>query len=271
MLGKLFKYEFKNTAKIFLTIYGVLIFTSVLTIIASVAAPENSNSILVSLITSGIYIFYYITIIACYLIGYIYLVLRFFKTMFSSQGYLTHTLPVKPLQTFHVKLFTSTVWLILLMMLLSVSMIFFANSFTNGELFATFSQTDLSLVNHVLEQNMGFSIVGLVLFLFVTILLSCLSTILMAYMCCCIGQLFNSNKVAWSIVSGVILYFIQQVIAMIAILIFFLIEGEGSLAGDASLEMFDGILLGSMLFSIAITAIYYVVCNVIVRKRINLD
>ena len=30
MLGKLFKYEFKNTAKVMLTIYGVLLFTTIL-------------------------------------------------------------------------------------------------------------------------------------------------------------------------------------------------------------------------------------------------
>ena len=41
--------------------------------------------------------------------------------MYSEQGYLTHTLPVKPITLFNVKLATSFLWLVTSLALLFVS------------------------------------------------------------------------------------------------------------------------------------------------------
>lgn len=54
--------------------------------------------------------------------------------MYSDQGYLTHTLPVRPLTTLHVKLFVSMIWMLLSFVLLFLSVIGLLTGMSNGEI-----------------------------------------------------------------------------------------------------------------------------------------
>ncbi len=125
MLGKLFKYEFKNTAKVMLTIYGVLLFTTILASVSffSTTLVEDNETLLplLSLLTAAVTTLYIFSVFALFTVSYVYLCIHFYKTMYSEQGYLTHTLPVKPITLFNVKLATSFLWLVTSLALLFVS------------------------------------------------------------------------------------------------------------------------------------------------------
>ena len=255
MLKNLFKYEFKSTAKIMLILYAILIVTTAVgsVVLYSLDLDQAGESKLAS-------------------------ILSFYRTMYSAQGYLTHTLPVKALAPFHVKLITSFVWMFLSMALMTVSIVVLIASASHGTAWQDFT----SAWDEVFGQDV-FSF----RFIFQTVLsviCSCLIYLLWVFASASIGQLFSSNKVAASLVAGIILYFMQQIFSMI------LMFGTGMFqSGDNSVNFFavtttidntttsttsilpSSLFATSNIYSIIVIVILYLVCARIITKHLNLE
>ncbi len=103
MLGKLFKHEFKQTSRVIPLLYIILVLCS-LTFI--VGYKTNINW----LIGIGIMlcIFSAIAVIAA---TFIVIIVRFYKSMFLNEGYLTYTLPVKPSANLFPKFTVALFWI----------------------------------------------------------------------------------------------------------------------------------------------------------------
>ena len=99
MLKKLFKYEFKSTAKIMLILYAILIVTTAVgsVVLYSLDLDQAGESKLASILSVSAIVLYILAIFAVLIVMYVYLCVHFYRTMYSAQGYLTHTLPVKAL------------------------------------------------------------------------------------------------------------------------------------------------------------------------------
>ena len=123
MLGKLFKYEFKNTSKIMFVIYGVMLFVTILGCIAMYgnSNPAGTENKLQEIFFTAAMVFYVLGVFALFVVSYVYMCVHFYKTMYSDQGYLTHTLPVNQMSIFHVKLLVSLCWLLLSLIILFLS------------------------------------------------------------------------------------------------------------------------------------------------------
>ena len=125
------------------------------------------------------------------------------------------------------------------------------------------------------EAEMGMSMsaffFGLLPF---SMLLSCLVFILMVCTSSCIGQLFSKNKVAASVIAGVILYFIEQITSSIFTLAsnfrFLFIDTENSTATMPP-EFLSNTMTISLIWSLSFCVIYYIVCRVILQKHLNLE
>ena len=275
MLGKLIKHEFKDTAKLMLLIYAMF---AVVTLIGTVVLGVNTSAVQVSdfseIMLVVLMIFYVLSVFALFVVTYVYISIHFYKTMFSSQGYLTHTLPVKTTTLFHVKLGVSLVWMICSMALLILSIFLFtwAGIGTQG---MNIDHTAFSELATEFEAVMGISM-GRFFFglLPVSMLLSCLVFILMVCTSACIGQLFSKNKVAASVIAGVILYFVEQITSSIFTLAsnfqFLFIDAENSSATMPP-EFIKNTLTVSLIWSLCFCVIYYIVCRVILQKHLNLE
>ncbi len=110
MLGKLMKHEWKAVWKVPTLLLGVLI------IIAAVAGLTFAlpiwDSDWIGLPMSGIMLFmlFYVAMIGVSIGIVIYLAVRYYKNMFTDEGYLTHTLPVTSRQLLISKVITVSVW-----------------------------------------------------------------------------------------------------------------------------------------------------------------
>lgn len=274
MLGKLFKYEFKSTYKLMLTIYGVILTLSILCAVSlSFAEIETAASTNVALtFLSGASVFLYtLTCFALFVITYVYMCIHFYKTMYSNQGYLTHTLPVSPVTTFHVKLVVSFVWMMSSVLVLLLSLFILFCGISHGDI-----RTNLTMLLSTDPSSgaLGCSWGTFLSFVIFATVLGCLSYLLMVFASASIGQLFNQNKIAFSIVAGIVIYFIQQIVGLIIMLT----AGGNMLSGaDADFfptfgdMLFSPIMLVSFGCSVFFTGAFYVICIVIVRKHINLD
>lgn len=215
MLGKLFKYEFKSTAKVMLTIYVILIATTILgTISLSTDAMQtdlDTQPLVIQLLFFGSIMLYILSVFALFVVTYIYVCIHFYKTMYSEQGYLTHTLPVKPSTIFNVKLITAWVWMIGSMGLFLLSLFALMTGATRGELLEVLN---FSLMQEVFGMTWG----QYFLLMILMIVLSCLSYLLMVFVSISIGQLFNQHKIVWAIVAGIVIYFVEQTVGSIVLL-----------------------------------------------------
>lgn len=97
MLGKVMKYEWISTGRILVLLHLVL---AVFTVIGNLelrimngsdsVIPENTRALI-----EGITMTVYVLIVFTAFVGTtVYLIVRFYKSMYTDEGYLTHTLPV---------------------------------------------------------------------------------------------------------------------------------------------------------------------------------
>lgn len=277
MLGKLFKYEFKNTAKVMLAIYGVLVFATLLVSIgSSMEAMQGVNLTdvppVVELFFAASVLMYVLSIFALFTVSYVYLCIHFYKTMYSDQGYLTHTLPVKPVTLFNVKLVTSLVWMILTAVLFALSIFAFLIGASRGEIFSSEVAGRMAeIIKYEFVPIFGMTFGQFPLFIVLSFIISCLSYLLMIFASISIGQLFTGHKIAGSFAAGVVIYMVQQLIGTIVILV----TGFSTFL-DFEIATFSDILLAppmiiSMVISVLFAVALYVICIVMQTRHLNLD
>lgn len=109
MLGKLIKYDLISVSKILFPLHLALLVVTVLGRLSmALNLPQNAP-----LIVSLMLMLYIFGIIAIGIITLVVLVMRFYKNLFTSEGYLMHTLPVKASQHLNSKLIVAVLWSIL--------------------------------------------------------------------------------------------------------------------------------------------------------------
>ena len=87
MLGKLIKHEFKETSKLMLPLYLVLVVITILgrIVAQSIMSSGNADSSTVMAIFNILSVFIYVVgLIVISIASYIYLIMRFYKNLFSN-------------------------------------------------------------------------------------------------------------------------------------------------------------------------------------------
>jgi hypothetical protein len=121
MLGKLIKYEFKSTSRIFLPIYAAILVLSILTSLKTTnPGSEDLLSVLFPTILA-------LTFTGLLIMTLIMVVKRFDTNLLSDEGYLMFTLPVKITDLINSKLALSIFWAAAstFLFILSMAIIFF--------------------------------------------------------------------------------------------------------------------------------------------------
>ena len=279
MLGKLFKYEFKNTAKLMLTIYGIFMAATIFMAVTFFADSSRIISLsslppLFQLLYYASLMLYFLSMFALFIVTYVYVCIHFYKTMYSDQGYLTHTLPVKPMTLLNVKLVTSWVWMMGSMVLLFLSFFILLIGATGGELLSEASRIPWKTFQEEFLEIFGVGFGGFTIMMIGMMAFSCLSYLLMVYASISIGQLFNQHKIVWSIVAGLVIYFVQQTVASIVLLV----TGGSIFNSYFYTEVFtmydlmtSAPMIASAVLSVLFTIAFYIICLVIQKKHINLD
>lgn len=268
-----------------LTLYAILIVTTLLgtfVLYAAMGAAHDAfnRSSLLSLLLVAVIIMYILAVFALFVVTYVYMCTHFYKTMYSAQGYLTHTLPVNPLTTFNVKLATSFVWMFFSVLLLFGSVALLLIGVSHGEILTEFS----TIFNNEIRAELaaaGTSMAAIVFRMVLTLVSSCLTYLLWVFASASIGQLFSTNKVAASIIAGVVLYFVQQIISLIVMFVSGIFTSENVVAFEAvlvetnpesaALTMSNSLFLMENIYSLVVIIALYATCAVIVRKHINLE
>lgn len=269
MLGKLLKHEFKTTSKMILPLYVVL---AVLTIFARIvaqatfAADETLNDSMGFSIFSSITILMYILgLFAICIATFIYLIMRFYKNLFSAEGYLMHTLPVNSWQLLNSKLIVSFVWSLIEVLLITLSIFcIFANDYVFdrvSDFFAAYGGF-AAFIRYAADLSLG----GFWTLIISFTLIALLSELLLPYVSICIGQLWQKHKTAGAFLSYFGITFLLQILSSV----YSVISIDGY---DESYTNFVPVsfYVTSLLFAVITSIIFYLLSGYIMHKKVNLD
>lgn len=295
MLGKLMKYEWKNTWKAgTLMLLGMFIVTVIGCIVLQmpgVAEFLDSNDINGAqtwlMISSfvAILILYVIMLLASTWGMLIFLGIRFYRSMYTDEGYLSHTLPVTANQLFLSKVLVSGAWylfitigigisvlaLLLSMMtgLFNISELSGALTQYNGNVWEFLSEAFYEL-GRVYEEQMGISLLHYGITLLVTYVAGPFITLVTLFGALTIGQLSSRHKG----LMGILVY------AGVTILSSILGSTVQSafMFGTNVLSSSNGISVSAnsaydinVITSLLIAAIMYGVSYYIMNRKLNLD
>jgi len=264
MLNKLFKYEIKATARIFIPLYITLIIFSIINKIFNTFPLESGINIkgLFGIIRLFIY---FGLVIGIQVITLVVQIQRFYKSLLGDEGYLMFTLPVKPWQHILSKLFTSMIWITLsgLSTVLSILIIMPNDAFI--DLTKAIPQ-GMSEVSHLFGSGTFLIIIEAIIF---SIL--CMATgTLMIYAAIALGHLVKKHK----ILASFGMYLGLNTGAQSIMIIFMIVIGSLYLKNFSNLSIHIQIqtfLLSSLAYFSIIIAGLFILTKYILDNKLNLE
>ena len=274
MLKKLFKYEWKASSRLLLAVYGIVILFSILSrIFMEVSgingAGEEGMPILETI--AALFLMLRVVMICCSLVfTWVFIAYRFYKSVFTEQGYLTNTLPVTQQQIIVAKGLVGVIWQIINLILVLISFFIIAATPEDlGMIFKAIPDIFKLFVNYDMGVTMWM--------LLVAAILSPFTMVLEMYMCVAIGNLLNGHKVLGAVGTYAGIYVVQQIIAIIVMACSSM--GYGSKALGETTSQVEGWafsfinvnLLMAIILSVIIVVVGKMVTKHIMTKKLNLQ
>ena len=235
------------------------------------ATSENSIiSMIAAMIIFGIVVF-----ISCTAIfTYIYIAYRFYKNVFTDQGYLTNTLPVTPGQIILSKMLNALLWIIIdvIVLVLSLCIIFVDNMQFYSEFFHALGE-----VFTLIGQLPSTAWLGIL-----CMILSPFMMILHLYFSVALGNLIASHKVIGSIVAYFGSYTIIQIISTMVVAFTYSSFVANNLSADVSsytpaettsyvINLLNPALLCSLGLCVIFLLLFWFTTRYIMTKKLNLQ
>lgn len=294
MLGKLLKHEWQSTWKlptlvsafvVLMTLAGCLSFK--MPMWQKITSNSMSGFGVFDFLAVAILITYFISIIVAAFAIMIYFAIRFYKNLYTDEGYLMHTLPVTPKQLMISKWLISSLWSLLSSLLVLVSIYLLMYVFLRtmlGDEWMVFTEMARQAMPQILtafKEFGGVSLTGFVILLLILTIVGSFSGMAIIYACISIGQLFHKHKVAASIITYLVISSIMQVVSSIAVMpvTFKLVNEMNEMplnidpihAMVAPMAIMTPIYYIGIFCSIASAVVFYFVSEYIMKRKLNLD
>jgi hypothetical protein len=269
MLGKLIKNEFVQRFKpILLILCGELAFSLFIAILDTVITDKSPDVLRVLLkLTTVLYGF---ALFAGIIGVVLYIINDFRNRLFKDQGYLTHTLPVKPSSIMIARMLCDIVFVAVAILAFEFCMCIAAKDFSA---FSAFLDTirDICKMSNLNFSNASFVLLtGLII---ACILLTCLASIWHFNAAYAIGHAFTGGRRILSIVAYLVISFIQYMI----IYIFAYISSMNAVSNaieplftdDLSIVTFTVTLID--VFDLIAVIIFAIITGRVCKKHLNLE
>ena len=267
MLGKLIKYDFKYGCRIFAILHIMFLGACLLGRLLYLdkidfQAPAN---VLVS--TLSIFISVFTLLFSAVSFGVAALLaVRFYKNLFTDEGYLTWTLPATHVQQLWAKIISGSAWYMLNITIAAAGILILLTGPNVKEAYA--------MVAPEVTDMLGMPLSTAAVYLLVFSLFSTTSSVIMIYASIALGQLFPGHKVLCSIITYFILYAIIQIILVFVMLALNLFPGGEMYAPNSSRAvgdyLFSTFKLSGIVFFFS-TILLYLATHYITGRKLNLN
>ncbi len=269
MVKKLLKYEFISYLRTLMPMYGIMLAIGLVTRFVQLFENEHYSY---DVVFGSSVIALAISAVVCLVMTVVVGVTRFYKNLYSAEGYLSFTLPVTAGQHIFAKLIMLT-------------------AFTFLGLFAILVSASLSMMGEVLWEVFKaigyllrklFEMAGGNLFFYIPealllIVVSFVYLYLLYYCCITIGQTAKKNRIFMAFVAYFVYYLITQFFgtAFVIVGMFFGQYGIWEAITDAIVaHPFASVhilLIGATILISALSAAYYFIIRHIMTKKLNLE
>ena len=258
MLRKLLKYDLKSGLRTFSVVWlGIAVLTGLVCLIFSFDTDNNTTILMIGVLTM---IPLMLGVIGAILYSNVFVALRFYNGLLGREGYLMFTLPASPWKLLTSKLLTAILFVCGTTVISLLSLGFMLNAMV-GTL-----GMDLSTMFKM--AGMDLSLTEGTILTIVSYILSGIMGILQIYFACCLGHLCRTKRVLFS----VLFYFaINTAISLTSSIIqIVLISGSGMMS--SSLSAVSQASIGyTMGLNVALSLLFFVICERILRTKLNLE
>lgn len=278
MLGKLIKQEWRSTWKVPTLLIGILFLVTIL-LSMSVGLPAwEIKGVEADYRALLLILLYYAVWIGCTWGVILYLAIRYYKSMYTDEGYLTHTLPVTTNQLLVSKALNFWIWNLLTTAAIAISVCVFVavvSVLESGDLsFVVESIDGFKELCHAINSSAyalpwQFFLISLL----VCMVITSLSGVMMIIGAVNIGQLWARHRVAGAVLVYIGIYLVQQFMLQIMISNVLLADimireiYTTYAAVTTANKMAWSITVESILFAAAL----YIASYFILKKRINIE
>ena len=270
MVKKLFKHEIAAYLRLWLPIQIILFSIAGL---SRVVQFFESNTIAYSFVFRSSIFMYVVGIIAAMGFVTVYSIVRYYKNLFSGEGYLTFTLPVTPTAHILVKLLTSFLFTVATLASIFLSFCLITAGEVTVEVFKAAAYVCARIINFAGVGNFILYIIEAVVMFSVT----ALAGMLLYYVCITLGQLFNKHRVLAAVGIYYAQYVVTQILSTIFVVVFAalsyssLFEAISEFIVHNTIEAIHIMFCMSILFALIIGTVYFFITKLIIRRRLNLE
>lgn len=285
MLGKLIKYEWKGLIKPLSILYIVLLGITIITGLLILTINPNYDDVAIgfSVLFTMLSVFiYYFGIIVCALGTMLIIAIRFYKTCYTDEAYLTHTLPVSTKQLLAAKTISAVLCHLLSLIVIGASVILLLlvlvthlinlGEIPVAELSEGFSEVFAEL-DREFASEMGISFSGYFLYLGAVSLVSSVCGIISLLGCVSLGQLYTKHRILGAIIAYFIMTFLLQIAAYVGMIPMYGKMFAAEYTGETILmfDLMQPTMMVTLGASVIIAVIMYFINIHMMTKRLNLE
>ncbi len=272
MVKKLFKHEILAYLRVVIPVQIILLGVAVLGRIIQFFETDTTAYDIVN--GSSIFAFV-VAIMVTLLMTTVFSIVRFYRNLFTGEGYLSFTLPVTPTQHLTVKLLTAALSQIVNIVVAVVAVCII----TAGDVLTEVIRAGVYLWNTVVTQ-LADNAFHLWLYLaegILMLLAAELASVLFYYLCIAIGQLFKKNRVLASVGVYFGFYIVTQVLSTIVMILLAFLQETPWL--QDIMKFIEGhpfatvhiVLCGLLVACLVLGVVYFLVTRRIITRRLNLE
>ena len=259
MLKKLLKYDFKTLLHTMLPIYGISL---ILAVVSNIFLRINKLTPVFKIPSAFITGLAVLVAVGMVFITLIIGIINFYKQTVKDEGYLLHTLPVTKDSIIISKLTSVTVLSVLSVLVMGITLVITLNIDLNKI---------IEVIKNLLDFFQNYKLTG-ILILIAVVIGQILNTLLM-YLSISFGQKHATSKLLYSIIYGVVIYNITQILTMLVYVPFLtnqkIMEAlEQELPPSGILNTMLAVTIGVSLIT---SVIYYIFTKRNLEKKLNLE
>lgn len=289
MLGKLIKHEWRGTYRVGclmmllmagITFFGWLAFQSPMW--KELSGNSDSYSVtmeagILNILSVFTLLLYFVMLIVVLVGIVVYLAVHFYKTVYTDEGYLIHTLPVTKHQLLFSKILVGGLWTMIIYAMVYLSVILLGASLIgailpDGYTFARFWSESGELIAELrmeMERQFGLNFVIYTVFILLSLLIGPFIAMATVYGAISLGQLFTRHRVLMAIVSyigigilnGILGAVVQSVIGLDDV-----IQTSTDLG-----SYFDVSLITSFGLNLIIAVALYMASWLVMTRKLNME
>lgn len=284
MLKKLFKYDWKSFWKVPAAINLFLVLITIIGILSFYSPVWRTQNNFIDVLMVSSMMLYLLTIFAGSIGILVYTAIRYYKNVYTDEGYLTNTLPVTPRQIILSKMLNGVIWYLITYIVIAVSVFSLTfsalNSYEHINLFVEI-KNGLAEASLMFAQEVGISLSGFIVFIIISCIIGSFFSVIMAYSSISLGQLFTKHKAMGAVIWYIAEYIIVQMGTSLLMNVPFGISlfKSGGITGTMiypdlytkPIMYLKPIMIGSLIITLILSVVFFFISEYMLKKKLNLD